>query len=107
MIISIICLIPSFLLVAFWQKHPILSIFISFFLAYFALILAGLLPIYWEMKVEGAADPVLVAGKMSEALVISTARLFLVVPILIVLQSIMRAKRRHKIQKEETKALFE
>ena len=100
-------IVLSFLMVWRWQKRPIISLILAIFLAFLAMILPGMIQTFQAMMIYGTGDPQLMAGGISQAMTGSTLSMFLILPLLILVQWIGRAVKREKEQASDVIDEFE
>ena len=96
-----------FLMVWHWQQRPIISLILASFLSFLAMILPGMIQTFQAMMIYGTGDPQLMAGGISQAMTGSTLSMFLILPLLILVQWIGRAVKREKEQASDVIDEFE
>lgn len=92
-IISILLPILPFSIVGLWQKRPVAALITAVILSYLMLIIPGLVQSFQAMMIYGEGDPQLMAGGISRTLTSSALTLGVILPLLILVQSIFRRIR--------------
>ena len=107
MILSLILLIIPFSIVGFWTKRPLIAFILAAPLAFFLLLISGLLPLFQALKTHGTVDPVFFSESLSRAIVDAIMAMFIVFPLLLIFQFFMRRRRRHTAQPQAVLKSFD
>lgn len=102
---SVMLFIPC-LIVGFWKKRPRIAFILGMLVMFLTIISPSFIKTFLAMFVYGEGDPQLMAGQLSEAIVMGLVGLVILGPILFLFQWFVLRRHRRKFVEIDTDKTF-